>query len=652
MTDAVDRARAGIEAIQGHAAWAIIRRSTRIGGKDTVGLLGGRRWVAESIMDIPLEEGVPAADRQCDRLVAVPFRQVAERGFEAHDDGTPLVVVDVDTEIECTVADVLAALPDEPIEFTDRGGFEVDDEAYGELVRAIIDDEIGQGQGANLVVGRHYRAVVAGWDAQTALSVYRRLLERERGAYWTYLFFTGDRYLIGASPERHVSVHGGDVRMNPISGTFRIPRGVSTSSTNQGRSTNQGSGLRRDLLAFLKDEKEIYELFMVVDEELKMMCDLCQEGGQVLGPFLKPMTHLIHTEYLLAGRTDRDVREVLRDTMYAATVTGSPVENACRLIKKYEPVGRGYYGAALAIFGRDDEGQPVVDSPIVIRTADVSPDGTLTVTAGATLVRDSDPAYETAETHAKAGGILSAFGLVPPAPVPAVDMLELVNDEDVLLTLNSRNRRLSGFWLTDQGDATPDPILKDREVVILDGEDDFVNMLRHLLAVMGMRSRVVRHEDWTPDSFAGADLVIVGPGPGDPRDGDHPKITAFRAATEQLLAGDQPFLSVCLGHQVLSDRLGLELAYKDIVFQGTQSKVDLFGRQEAVGFYNTFVARVPDPTAEGAVPDGVQVATDTASGDVHLVRGPHYRGIQFHAESILTERGYDLVHDLVVELLG
>ena len=160
---------------------------------------------------------------------------------------------------------------------------------------------------------------------------------------------------------------------------------------------------------------------MVVDEELKMMCDICHEGGQVLGPFLKPMSRLIHTEYLLAGRTDRDPREVLRDTMYAATVTGSPVENACRLIKQYETEGRGYYGAALAVLGRDAQGGPVVDSPIVIRTADVDLEGRLTVTAGATLVRDSDPAYEVAETHAKAGGILSAFGLVPPAPTPAVE---------------------------------------------------------------------------------------------------------------------------------------------------------------------------------------------------------------------------------------
>ena len=101
------------------------------------------------------------------------------------------------------------------------------------------------------------------------------------------------------------------------------------------------------------------------------------------------------------------MREVLRDTMYAATVTGSPVENACRLIKQYETEGRGYYGAALALLGRDADGAPTADSPIVIRTADVDLDGELTVTAGATLVRDSDPAYEVAETHAKAGGILS-----------------------------------------------------------------------------------------------------------------------------------------------------------------------------------------------------------------------------------------------------
>ena len=464
--------------------------------------------------------------------------------------------------------------------------------------------------------------------------MFRRLLERERGAYWTYLFFTGDRYLIGASPERHVTVHGGDVRMNPISGTFRVPR--------------EGE-VKPQLMEFLADEKEIYELFMVVDEELKMMCDICSEGGQVLGPFLKPMTHLVHTEYLLAGRTERDPREVLRDTMYAATVTGSPVENACRLIAEYEPEGRGYYGAALAILGRDAEGGAVVDSPIVIRTADVGLEGRLTVTAGATLVRDSDAAYEVAETHAKAGGILSAFGLVPPAPRLEIDLNEIATDEDVLLALNKRNRRLSQFWLDDQADADPDPRLAGRSAVILDGADDFVNMLRHVLGVLGLTSTVVRHEDYEPGCLDGADLVVVGPGPGDPRDGDDPKMAALRHAVRSLLAAGRPFLAVCLGHQALCHELGIPLTYKDIVFQGTQSAVTVDGRPERVGFYNTFVGRVGSDDA--ALPDGVRVDADPATGDVHHLVGPHYRGIQFHAESILTEHGYDLLHALVAGLL-
>ncbi|AIY15752.1 phenazine-specific anthranilate synthase component I [Pimelobacter simplex] len=630
-------AREAIAAVRGHEAWAIIRRSTRAGDRDTVGVLGGTRSVVESILDIPLEDGVPAPGRTCDRLVAVPFRQVSERGFEAHDDGTPLVVVDVTEEHEFSVADVVAAIDEVPVEFDDRGGFDTDDEAYAKIVGSIIDEEIGQGEGANLVIGRTYRALVADWSAEVALAVYRRLLERERGAYWTYVFFTGDRFLIGASPERHVSVHGGDVRMNPISGTFRLrpPEGDTRSTETR-------------LREFLEDEKEIYELFMVVDEELKMMCDICTEGGQVLGPFLKPMTHLIHTEYLLAGRTTRDVREVLRDTMYAATVTGSPVENACRLIKKYEPEGRGYYASALALFGRDADGAPVVDSPIVIRTADVDLDGRLKVSAGATLVRDSDPAYEVAETHAKAGGILSAFGLVPAAPVPTTDVTTLVADEEVLIALNGRNNRLSGFWLADQAGTPSDPRLAGKSAVILDGEDDFVNMLRHMLARMGMTSAVVRHEDYADGVLDGYDLVIVGPGPGDPRDDSDPKMAQLRAAVAWLLDHEKPFVAVCLGHQALCHQLGIPLAYKDIVFQGTQASVLLGGRPEKVGFYNTFVGRV----APGdALPAGVSVDADAATGDVNALAGPHYRGVQFHAESILTERGFDIVHDLVSGVL-
>jgi phenazine biosynthesis protein phzE len=642
-------AHAALEELMGHEAWAVIR----LRDSPTATLVGGSLSHLDTLGDIPLEEGVPPEGRRFDRLVAVPFRQVTERGFVAHDDGTPLAVVDLAMEQEVPLDELVASLPDAEVGFVDEGGFETSDEDYASVVRRIIDDEIGNGEGANLVVGRHYRAQLKDWDRDRALTVLRRLLTAERGAYWTYCFWTGDRFLIGASPERHVSVHGGDVRMNPISGTFRL-RGVAEEERKQ------------RLLEFLADEKEIFELFMVVDEELKMMCDICHEGGQVLGPFLKPMTHLVHTEYLLAGRTHSDVRDVLRDTMFAATVTGAPVENACRLIREYESEGRGYYAGALALIGRDSTGSPTADSPIIIRTADVSPDGAMKVTAGATLVRDSDPAHEVAETQAKAGGILSAFGLVPGATGEPAAVADLMQDEDVLIALNSRNQRLAKFWLTDQSGAAPAPSLAGKSIAIVHGEDDFVNMLAHVFSVLGMSSRVVRHETllawegWGEGAgpFDDADLVVVGPGPGDPREHGHPKIAAYHAAIDHLLESAKPFLAVCLGHQVLCDRLGIPLAYKDIVFQGTQSSVSIEGREEKVGFYNTFVGRVGARAELGGregsrpLPDGVSVEADEATGDIHVVAGPTYRGVQFHAESILTENGFALLRGLLLELLG
>jgi phenazine biosynthesis protein phzE len=614
----------------GQQAWAVIR----LRDSDTVTILGGGLVPTEKLADIPLVEGIPESGRRFDHLVAVPFRQIAERGFTAYDDGTPLAVMEVQVEHEIALPELIDALPERPSEFTDRGGFETNDDDYAVMVGQIIDDEIGNGEGANLVVGRHYRAQLDNWDEQAALSVLRRLLERERGAYWTYCFWTGDRFLIGASPERHVSVTKSQVRMNPISGTFRL-RGLEPDERKQ------------KLLEFLNDEKEIYELFMVVDEELKMMCEVCHEGGQVLGPFLKPMTHLVHTEYLLAGRSHSDTREILRDTMFAATVTGAPVENACRLIHEYEATGRGYYSGALALFGRDSEGEATLDSPIVIRTAEVSPAGELKVTAGATLVRDSDPYYEVAETTAKASGILSAFGLAEPAPAASEGIEELAHDEDVLIALGARNQRLARFWLTDQSGALPAPELQGLSIGILHGEDDFVNMLAHMFTVMGMRPMVVRHEDYRSDSFADADLVVVGPGPGDPRDRERPKIRQFHQAVQDLLASEKPFLSVCLGHQVLCDQLGIPLAYKDIVFQGTQAEVTLDQGPEQVGFYNTFVGR----GTAADLPEGVTAFRDESTGDIHMVAGEHFRGIQFHAESILTENGYALLQRLILELV-
>lgn len=195
-TTTEDVASRALQQLREHGAWAVIR----LQDSPTVTLVGGTPEHFERLGDIPLETGAPEPGRRFDRLLTVPFRQATERGFHVHDDGTPLVAVRIETETEVPLADLLAVLPDVEVEFSDRGGFETSDAAYAEVVRQIIDAEIGNGAGANMVIARNYRAQLADWGVDQALTVLRRLLERERGAYWTYCLWTGDRFLIGASP--------------------------------------------------------------------------------------------------------------------------------------------------------------------------------------------------------------------------------------------------------------------------------------------------------------------------------------------------------------------------------------------------------------------------------------------------------------------
>jgi phenazine biosynthesis protein phzE len=156
-------------------------------------------------------------------------------------------------------------------------------------------------------------------------------------------------------------------------------------------------------------------------------------------------------------------------------------------------------------------------------------------------------------------------------------------------------------------------------------------------------------ERWDP---AAHDLVVMGPGPGDPRAARDPKMACLRAAIDGLLAARAPFLAVCLSHQVLSLRLGFELARRDIPNQGVQREIDLFGARERVGFYNTFAARSADDKREVDGVGLVEVSRDPGSDEVHALRGPHFASVQFHAESVLTVRGPAILAEAASGVLG
>ncbi|WP_405891898.1 anthranilate synthase family protein [Streptomyces sp. NBC_01527] len=605
--------------------FALLRRRTPGRDHDTVEVLIGRVREVDRLADLPVG---PRPS-----LALVPFRQIAERGFDVRDDGTPLSVLVADETYELPLATVLDVLPTHDVR-VEGGAFDVPDEEYAGIVRRVIEDEIGQGEGANFVVRRTFQGGIPGFGRADALALFRRLLAGERGAYWTFVVHTGDRTLVGASPEVHVRMSGGTVVMNPISGTYRYPAEGPTAES---------------LLAFLGDRKETEELSMVVDEELKMMCTVGDMGGVVIGPRLKEMAHLAHTEYELRGRSSLDVREVLKETMFAATVTGSPVQNACRVIERYEPGGRGYYAGALALLGQEPGGAQSLDSPILIRTADIAADGRLRVPVGATLVRHSDPASEVAETHAKAAGVLAALGVRPGRPRAESTRPGLAGDPRVRAALDARRDGLAPFWLRMQ-ERTQE---LSGHALVIDGEDTFTAMLAHLLRASGLEVSVRRYDEPGLREAVRAHLgpVVLGPGPGNPADTGDPKMRLLREFAAELVRDHRHgLLGVCLGHELIAAELGLEIVRKTVPYQGAQTRIELFGRPETVGFYNSFTARCDDETVTELAAHSIEVSRDAATGELHALRGDGFASVQFHPESVLTLRGASIVAELLAGL--
>jgi len=605
---------------------------------DTVELLTGEIVDVDLLRDIPLL-GVDGTPREV--LALVPFRQVRERGFDCLDDDAPLRCLVITQRATYLRSEALAVLPHDDIPLR-AAGFDIDDESYADIVRRVIADEIGRGEGANFVIRRDFTAEVDADPRVAALAWFRALLEHERGAYWTFAVVTNGHVAVGASPEAHVSAEAGVVTMNPISGTFRHPA--------------QGATVE-NLSEFLRSTKETEELFMVVDEELKMMSAVCTDGGRITGPHLKEMSRLTHTEYMLRGSSRLDPRDILRETMFAPTVTGSPMQNACTVITRHEKTPRGYYSGVAALFTpRTDAGPGEVthdlDAPILIRTAYLE-DGRLRVPVGATLVRHSDPYGEVSETHGKAAGVLGAIGAIPRAAVPVDEDApagaprRLADDPTIAALLESRNARLAPFWLNPQAPADSGPFAGHRALVV-DAEDRFTTMLAHQLSHLGLDVSIVPWDAVSDDEVDSAELLVSGPGPGDPLDPASPRMARLREIITRRRMSSLPLLTVCLSHQILASELGMGLAPLAQPHQGMQLTVDVFGHPASIGFYNTFTARV-EP---GHTPSGVEISADATTGDVYALRGAGFASVQGHLESILSRDGMSTLEQLIAWALS
>lgn len=577
------------------------------------------RYDGESALFDDIEQAQTESDEM---ILALPFRQALwgnrpmsgpERSARQH-----VSAIRVRDHEEWTVEEFLKTGDSTATQLHD-GHFDVGDEDYAQRVRTVVDKEIRAGHGSNFVLHRTFRGRISSRDVDTEMSIFRSLLRGEAGSYWTFLVHFPDHSLIGASPEVHLQRSAdGLTTMNPISGTYRYPKG--------GPEENS-------LRNFLEDAKERNELYMVVDEELKIMSDLCDERPWISEPSMRFMSNLAHTEYYVHGYSSLPWTEALRGSLVAPTVLGSPLESAFRMAQRNDLSPRNYLGGVLAhASGGDDQS---FDSAILIRTACIETTGEVSIPVGSTIVRDSDPVLEAAETVAKASGVLAAFAR------PNNEALHSLANE----MLEERVNDVAGFW-AQTGTTLECAGQNAFNAIVVDHDDRFSGMLAALLRSVGLNVSVVTGSP-APEQLADADLLVLGPGPGDPNDQSDTRIGSARQLARWVVEKREiPTLAVCLSHQLICRELGFEVRRLPRPNQGSQRNISFFGDDVRVGFYNSFSAY------DGDEPDpNVEVSRDEMTGEIHAVKAPGIIGLQFHPESILSVDGAEVLRKSVVALI-
>ena len=222
--------------------------------------------------------------------------------------------------------------------------------------------------------------------------VYRCLRTSNPSPY-LYFFDFSDYQVVGASPEKLVSVLNGIVATKPIAGT--VPRG---------KTKEEDDMLVRQLV---NDPKERAEHTMLVDLGRNDVGKVSKFGTVEVKNFMtvekySKVTHLV-SDVQGELRDDENQINALMSVLPAGTLSGAPKVRAMEIIDELENKKRGVYGGTVGYLGFDGN----IDTCIAILTV-VFKDGKGYVQAGAGIVNDSVPEKEFMETKNKALAVVNA----------------------------------------------------------------------------------------------------------------------------------------------------------------------------------------------------------------------------------------------------
>ncbi len=180
-------------------------------------------------------------------------------------------------------------------------------------------------------------------------------------------------------------------------------------------------------------------------------------------------------------------------------------------------------------------------------------------------------------------------------------------------------------------------------ILMLDNYDSFTYNLVHYLGELGEDVKVYRNDKVTVEHIEKEDpeIIMISPGPCTPSE------AGISIDLINRFKGVKPIFGVCLGHQSIGQAFGAKIVKAKRLLHGKTSEIHHDGKGIYKGIENPFVATRYHSLIidKKTLPKEFEISAWTKEGEIMGIRHKKLQieGVQFHPESILTERGKDLL---------
>ena len=260
-----------------------------------------------------------------------------------------------------------------------------------EMVTSMVN-MLRHGAFAKVVLARDIQLMLN--DTSGAFDI-SAILQRLRENYPTAYVFAiqrGERFFVGATPERLVHAEDGQIHTMALAG-----------SAQRGETEEEDTRIGMELLQSAKNNSEHAIVVAMVREALENHCTHVHASA---APQLHKLKNIQHLKTAIEGELipGRCILDIMADLHPTPAVGGFPRQAALEAIRSTEKLDRGWYAAPLGWIGASGHGEFAV----ALRSGLI--DGNKArLFAGCGIVADSDPQAEFAESCLKLQVMLRAL---------------------------------------------------------------------------------------------------------------------------------------------------------------------------------------------------------------------------------------------------